>query len=284
MKDLRLKIKRQSEILGLVLDQRTSITTSELASLYNCEELTIKRDLQSLRSLGIDIHSRGKNGIQINNKPRNKELIEIVSNYLRITTSRNLFEKTTVMLVNKLGLNTLPILAKLQICIDKRRSIRIDYYKSEDKTKRKVEVDPYLIFESDNYWRLLAKDGQIIKQYLIDRIEDVEVTSKKYQPISKVMLNSLFDLSFKAWIGEGDFEVVLKIDEPWTSRLKARRLMINQVIIDKGNGTIIFKTHVNSLHEIAAWIVARGKGIIVLEPVDLKNQVIQIAREALSNY
>ena len=63
MQDLKSKLKRQIEILGVCLSQDYSghISTFDLAEIFSVEELTVKRDLQSLRKFGVLIHSvKGK--------------------------------------------------------------------------------------------------------------------------------------------------------------------------------------------------------------------------------
>ena len=62
MRDIRAKVKRQSEILGLILSNIKTYAIADLAYQFKCEELTIKRDLKEIREMGIDIHSSGKNG------------------------------------------------------------------------------------------------------------------------------------------------------------------------------------------------------------------------------
>lgn len=59
MFDFQTKFKRQIEILGLCLSEEIvkPLRTFDLADYFKVEELTIKRDLQDLRSYGIDIHS-----------------------------------------------------------------------------------------------------------------------------------------------------------------------------------------------------------------------------------
>ena len=44
------------------------------------------------------------------------------------------------------------------------------------------------------------------------------------------------------------------------------------------------RIEVSSLEELARWIVGRGKKIKILEPVELKNMVIQLADEVIENY
>jgi len=55
MKDLRIKIKRQTEILGLVIAASQNYQITDLADLYNVDSLTIKRDLQYLNSVLLPI-------------------------------------------------------------------------------------------------------------------------------------------------------------------------------------------------------------------------------------
>jgi len=60
--------------------------------------------------------------------------------------------------------------------------------------------------------------------------------------------------------------------------------METQIITENEDGSIDLEITVNSLHEIAAWIVSRGEGVKVIEPIGLKNEVIKIAQSCLKNY
>jgi predicted DNA-binding transcriptional regulator YafY len=63
-----------------------------------------------------------------------------------------------------------------------------------------------------------------------------------------------------------------------------RQIMEVQEITKNEDGSVIYKTTVNSLNEIASWIVSRGKGVVVLEPELLKKIVIESAKGVLENY
>jgi predicted DNA-binding transcriptional regulator YafY len=71
---------------------------------------------------------------------------------------------------------------------------------------------------------------------------------------------------------------------PWAERIKQKQMMVFQKITECDDGAIIYETMVNSLEEIASWIVSRGEGIIVMEPVELRELVIDRAKGALKNY
>ena len=56
------------------------------------------------------------------------------------------------------------------------------------------------------------------------------------------------------------------------------------MITDEEYGSVILESTVNSLTELASWMVSRGKGVELLEPAELKEHIIALARGALSNY
>jgi hypothetical protein len=61
-------------------------------------------------------------------------------------------------------------------------------------------------------------------------------------------------------------------------------LVSDQKITKNEDGSITFECTVNSLSEIAGWIVSRGEGVKVITPVQLKNFVIELAEGTLRNY
>ncbi len=66
MIDFKSKFKRQIEILGICIGKNyQSMTIGEIAGIFGVEELTIKRDMNDLRSSGIAIHSLKGKGVEI---------------------------------------------------------------------------------------------------------------------------------------------------------------------------------------------------------------------------
>ena len=61
-------------------------------------------------------------------------------------------------------------------------------------------------------------------------------------------------------------------------------LIRGQKVTKQDDGSIIFEATVNSLNEIAGWIVSRGEGVKVLAPAALREQVIELANAVLKNY
>jgi len=278
------KIKRQIEIVGKALSANDKFTVMDLAVEYDVEELTIKRDLAELRSRGIDIHSLKKSGIRILNPIKKEILKEFILEYIGFSYSEDYPDKSTTILIQKLGDRALTLITQLQKAIAQNLVTIIDYQSTATTLKKNVYIQPLKIFQSQGEWRLLAVNQNIIKQYYISKIIDFKVTTEKFKPFQKEKIESLFLSSLKSWIGSEQFPIKIHFSQNWAEVIKSKTYLLNQKITDLEDGSIIFEGNVNSIDEAATWILSFGKGAKVLEPAELKSKVIQLAREALSNY
>lgn len=285
MFDFQSKFKRQIEILGLCLSGQVKkpIKTFDLAEYFRVEELTIKRDLQDLRSYGIDIHSHKKSGVCLATELPKEKLVDIILHYVGFNHNDYGMDKSTSLLVEKRGIDALGNLVMLQLCIDNFETAKISYNKMGSKIEKDKEVEPVLIFRNEGSWRLLAGSEGKMKQYLLDKIVSVKSTGERFEK-GEYKLPDLFKYSWKSWLGDEKHKIKLWMAPFWAERVKPRMLVADQKITKNTDGSIIFECTVNSLNEIAGWIVSRGEGVKVLEPPELKKLVIELADGVLKNY
>lgn len=285
MFDFQSKFKRQIEILGLCLSDEfpKPIITFDLAEYFQVEELTIKRDLQDLRSYGIDIHSHKRKGVCIESSLPKEKLVDIILHYVGLNHNDYALDKSASLLVEKRGQSALSNLVMLQLCIDNSEAAKIDYNKMGSKIETDKEIEPLLIFQNEGSWRLLAGSDGIMKQYHIDKIVKVKSTGKRFEK-GEYKFSDLFKYSWKSWLGDEQYKIKLWLSPFWADRVKPRMLVADQKITKNEDGSIIFECTVNSLSEISAWIVSRGEGVKVIEPDQLKNIVIELANGTLNNY
>lgn len=283
--DFQSKFKRQIEILGLCLSDEfpKPIITFDLAEYFQVEELTIKRDLQDLRSYGIDIHSHKRTGLCLETKLPKEKLVDIILHYVGLNHNDYALDKSTSLLVEKKGDCALSNLVMLQLCIDNSEAAKIDYNKMGSKIENDKVIEPLLIFQNEGSWRLLAGSDGIMKQYLIDKIVKVKSTGQRFEK-SEYKFPDLFKYSWKSWLGDEKHKIKLWLSPYWAERVNPRMLVQDQKITKNEDGSVIFECTVNSLSEISAWIVSRGEGVKVLEPEELKNLVIGLANGVLANY
>jgi predicted DNA-binding transcriptional regulator YafY len=285
MFDFQTKFKRQIEILGLCLSTNAAKPKKiyELADYFGVEELTIKRDLQDLRSYGIDIHSNKSSGVCLLTELPKEKIVDIIVHYIQLNHIDYSVDKSTSLLVEKRGTSALSNIVMLQICIDNSEIAKIDYNKVGSRIERDKLIQPLLIVQHEGKWRLLAGSDGIIKQYLIDKITDVKTTGDKFNK-EQYKFYDIFKHSWKTWMSDEKYNVKMWISPLWAERVEPNIYISEQKITKNDDGSIIFECVVNSLNEITTWIVSRGKGIKVIEPLELKNRVIETAKGTLSNY
>ncbi|HYX07115.1 MAG TPA: WYL domain-containing protein, partial [Bacteroidales bacterium] len=250
---------------------------------FKCEQITIKRDLSELRANGIDIHSSGKKGIVIDNSLTKEQIQDLLFSYFSSAVNKQ-YDKALRLLVSKQKEKSIPIITTLQKGMEENKKVIIDYQRNESKNSYKCEIDPIMFFQSSGKWRLLARDEEILKQFLVDKISSAELTKKKFHKIPKEEIDQLFEGSFRSWIGSEKHKVKLRFYPPWVKRIKPNQMMETQVITENEDSSIDLEMTVNSLSEVAGWIVSRGKGVEVIEPKTLRDEVIKLAGETLANY
>lgn len=284
MLDIESKLKRQLEIVGIALGNEEGLRPVDLAQLYGCEELTIKRDLGDLRSGGIDIHSHKSGGIRIDTPIPAQRLKELTAQYLSLCAAQRGVDNAVGLMVQRRGAQAMRTAVVLQRCIEQRTIAVIDYLKGEGDRECDREIAPLLLFQSDRYWRVLALNDGRIKQYHLNKIEQATATMRRFRPIPAQDIEAMFRHSFKSWIGTEEHHIRLRLSPVWAQRLKPRQLFETQVVTQEADGALILEAAVNSLDEIASWVVSRGEGVTVLEPPALREKVLALARGALANY
>ena len=284
MLDIESKLKRQLELTGIALDNNEQLRPVDLAQRYGCEELTIKRDLGELRASGIDIHSHKSGGIRIEGPIPAQKIKELTAQYLSLCAAQRGVDNAVGLMVQRRGAQALRTAVLLQRCIEGKYVARIDYLKSEGELETDREIAPMLLFQSERYWRVLALNDGRIKQYHLNKIEAVRPTRKRFRPLPAEEIEAMFRHSFKSWIGTEEHRIRLRLSPVWAQRLKPRQLFETQLVTEEADGAVVLEATVNSLDEIASWVVSRGEGVTALAPPQLREKVIALARGALANY
>jgi predicted DNA-binding transcriptional regulator YafY len=284
MSELLTKVKRQIEILAHALDNPDGLKPVDLAEYYGCEELTIKRDLQTLRAEGFDLHSERKRGIALSHPVDARRIKQLVIQYIGLANADTAVDRATTMMVKVLKERALVNIVRLQRCIESHHTAVILYRKEKLEEPRESEIQPHAIFQSEGYWRVLAVNAAIIKQYHLNKIIHVRPTERRFRPLPAEDLENMFRFSFRSWIGAEQHRITLALSPEWTSRMRNMELVETQVFTELPDGSSTLEATVNSLDEVASWVVSRGAGIKVLGPDALREKVIQISRGALANY
>lgn len=284
MSEILRKAKRQVEILAQAIDNPGALKPVDLAERYRCEELTIKRDLKDLRAEGFDLHSERKRGVALSRTIEARKVKQLIIQYIGLANADTAVDRATSLMVKALKERALVNVVRLQQSIEHHRSARIAYRKEATEPEKQYIIQPHILFQSEGYWRVLAGNEGIIKQYHLNKILRVEETTSAFRPIPQEQIEDMFRYSFKSWLSEEQHKIRLTLSPRWTQRIRPMQLMETQVLTEQSDGTSVLEATVSSLDEVAGWVVSRGEGITVEEPAALKERVIALARGALRNY
>jgi len=284
MSEVLKKVKRQVEILAQAIDNTGALKPVDLAERYRCEELTIKRDLKDLRSEGFDLHSERKRGLALSRTIEPRKVKQLIIQYIGLANADTAVDRATSLMVKALKERALVNVVRLQQCIEHRRSAQIVYRKEATEPEKQYIIQPHTLFQSEGYWRVLAGNEGIIKQYHLNKILHVTETTHAFKPIPQEQIEDMFRYSFKSWLSDEQHRIRLTLSPRWTQRIRPMQLMETQVLTERGDGSSLLEATVSSLDEVAAWVVSRGEGVTVEAPEELKAKVVALARGALKNY
>ena len=277
-RNIREQIIRRLEILGLVATGKNIYTIGRFADLFAIDEESIKKDLAYLRSLGIAIHQVRSKGIRIDEAPSSEILSYLLSEYLAFTRSNEVDEKSILRLLHGNSGVVFGRIVSLQCSINNKKKIEIDY------SGKWFTVNPLLLFEREGLWRLLAEEGELIRQFILKKIVDIKEKGERFKRPSKTEIESLFSHSWQSWIGKDRIRVKLLLNDWWAERLDAYPVVKDQRITKNAEGKYVFEGSVNSIMELARWVVARGGDVVALEPKELRRKVRKYSENSLEKH
>lgn len=279
-----MKIKRQTEILGFAMDPEENRRKSveDLSVYFDVEPLTINRDLKDLRVDGIDISSRKNKGVLYYGGLDENKTRQYILSYSALNFPAPAVEKATSLLVKKYGQDALRLFVTLHQCIGLGFRAKIIYEKTAGNEDERI-IEPVSLYVNDGQWRLLGYENGKQKQYLLIKMKSAgQTTIKCEKPAAEA--GHLLKNAWGTWLGSDVFKVRIKFDAERAAFIKPKLWIDNQQIEDQPDGSVIFNAEVNSLREISSWILGWGRGCEVIDPPELKEMVIRLAKETLENY
>lgn len=284
LSDIREKIKRQIEIISSVISEPGKNKIVDLELKYDCNSATIKRDLKDIRKRGIDIHAIKGRGIYIINKITIEKIKELLSEYMLVNNIDISHDNATHFLADAQKEKSIVMLTLLWKSIKSNLVVEIEYKKNYKSNPASKIVEPLLIYQRENNWRMLGRNNGEIKQFLLSKIHAVMLTDKIFEAPKIDLYQDLLSNSFGTWIDEKCYKVKLEFSSYWNVGGTVPLLMKNQKVTQKANGSYVIELEINSLEELARWIAGRGNEVMVLEPVELRNIILELADQIKELY
>jgi len=153
---------------------------------------------------------------------------------------------------------------------------------------RNITVDPLGIvyYSRLRYWYLAARQGEVIKTYHLNNVQEVHETKESFVYPK--------GFSLKTWLGPrwgmeyGDLISVkvrfLNRSQTWAKVRKDVAHRTSSVLTELEDGALLFQDRIIGVNEFVTWILGFGSAAEILEPLELRTLILQRVRETLGNY
>ena len=252
------------EILSRTINGEAS-AKADYAEEYNVAQVTINRDLEWLRGLGIQIYSRN-NKIVVIEIPPKQEMIKLLAEYLPLKLNSDVFSNQVKIFAKQNRVDYLSFLTLLAKAVNEGKYVKITYQRFTDGEVNTYKLKPIRLITSGYNWILHAikEDEIILKSFYVSRMKGVTVSKNKFKVIpvyeeKKEAVKMIFRFSP---------EVVPEIkDKVWFDDFNT--------YLD-AQGYIVLETIQEISIRLATWCIGWWNTIEIIEPVELKDFIVKM--------
>lgn len=170
-----------------------------------------------------------------------------------------------------------------------RTTISMIYHTLGDKKPSPREVDPYFIEPAAaghaSYLIGYCHRTDSIRVFNIDRIKNIECTSKSYNIPPDFDANEYLASAWGIVAGKEAITIKLKFTDPGIARIQEEVIWHpSQVTERQSDGSLLMTLKVSVSDDLVGWILSWGENVEVLEPDELRSEVTETARAMLDIY
>lgn len=172
--------------------------------------------------------------------------------------------------------------------IKNRLEVKFTYKKFYDASVSKRQVQPVAIKESRYRWYLLAEDTTdgVVKNFGLDRISELEITAKKFRPVTGFDPDAEFRHHFGIINGTGEKpqRIVLSFTPTEGRYIKSLPLHPSQKEILSDEQEHHFEYFLAPTYDFRMELLSHGNNVKVLEPESLRKEIVSQLEQALAGY
>ena len=179
------------------------------------------------------------------------------------------------------------LMQPLMRAIRESRMIEFDYvlYRSDNKEVHK-QVAPHFLKESNQRWYLLAKEGDTLKSFGIDRIKDLNTMPVKFVRDESIDIEALFRNCYGIWNDPNMpiEDIELSYDALDGRFLKSVPLHHSQKIIVDNDEEFRISLRLRITNDFVMELLSRSRSLTVIRPQSLRERIRKVYEEALKRY
>ena len=122
--------------------------------------------------------------------------------------------------------------------------------------------------------RNFAPDHRDIRHWKVDRIEDAEVTQVHFNRPDDFDLHEHLAKSFGVFHGDGEVHVKVRFAPTVARYVTESKWHSSQALTPQKDGSLIAEFDLGHIEEIKRWIQSFGRHAVVLEPEQLRAEIV----------
>lgn len=167
------------------------------------------------------------------------------------------------------------IALKIHEAVIKKQKIKIQYLYLNSGMVEEV-VAPYALFnhKSSIYFAGLCNESEEIKYFKLTRIKgDIEFLNEKYEIPKDFSISKYFHDNIDIF-NDKEVNIKLKVFKPTSYIINEKIWSENQRITWNEDESMIYEASIKGYEELKAWILSMGTSVEVLEPSELKEDIM----------
>jgi predicted DNA-binding transcriptional regulator YafY len=170
-----------------------------------------------------------------------------------------------------------------------RHQVKIAYRSLPAETATERTIEPYFIEPAaaghSSYVIAYCHRTKSQRTFKIERIEAIDATSEPYTIPPDFDANEFLGSSWGIVV-EGEVKTIrLKINTPEIARIMEETVWHpSQVLEKQSDGSVIMTLRLTETVELYSWILGWGEQVEVLEPMELRQEIIETAKAMLEVY
>ncbi|MCF8258466.1 MAG: WYL domain-containing protein, partial [Flavobacteriales bacterium] len=178
------------------------------------------------------------------------------------------------------------LLPALLGAIKHRQEVQFRYRSFLDGMETERTLHPYLLKEYRNRWYVIGRDTgrNGTRTFGVDRISDLSVSEKFFQPDAQFDPDALFRHSFGITAGGIPVDVVLRFGPRQAQFVRAQPLHPTQEVVSEESEGITVRIRVIPSAELTMTVLSYGDSVEVVSPAALRTEVAQALAQAAARY
>jgi predicted DNA-binding transcriptional regulator YafY len=166
-----------------------------------------------------------------------------------------------------------------------RKTCFVKYHSFSGGEIKNFKIDPLCFFERAGglYVFVRATSFGEIRMLALERIQELEPTGEEFEPVEdfdpEKLLRQAFDVVY-----DDPIEVKIWFSADQAPYIKERKWAEYQHVEENHDGSIILTMKTSGWWDVKKWVLSYGAEAEVLEPRELKEEIIKESLEALKKY